>query len=177
MSDNIHDRKFLVYHQGRRSFLNVYRSTVATQDFLFIDPNCRCRKLDLGNRIVRGEEQNTSPGARCRKRVSNESRMRYGHQHGIGSPPLGLGLYCIYKLTICWVKGLYRAKGEAFGTSLTMVLMGSMKVASSKVTSSGSAMMPRSATQGMALTYSPKPPPLGVKPPVSPVVLYCLHCE
>src|SRR6266403_1997154 len=118
MGDNIHDRKFLVYHQGSRSFLNVYCSTVATQDFLFIDPNCRCRKLDLGNRIVRGEEQDTSPGARCRKRVSNESRMRHGHQYGIGSPPFRLSLYCAYKLTICWVKGLYRTKGETFGSAL-----------------------------------------------------------
>src|SRR6267154_616915 len=118
MSDNIHDREFLVYHQGSRSFLNVYRSTVATQDFLFIDPNCRCRKFDLSNRIVRGEEQDTSPGARCRERVSTESRMRHGHQYGIGSPPFGLGLYCIYKLTICWVKGLYRTKGETFGAAL-----------------------------------------------------------
>src|SRR5882757_6861855 len=118
MSDNIHDREFLVYHQGSRSFLNVYRSTVATQDFLFIDPNCRCGKLDLGNRIVRGEEQDTSPGARCRKRVSYESRMRHGHQYGIGSPPFSLGLYCIYKLTICWVKGLYRTKGETLGAAL-----------------------------------------------------------
>jgi len=44
--------------------------------------------------------------------------MRYGHQHGIGSPPFSLGLYCIYKLTICWVKGLYRTKGETFGAAL-----------------------------------------------------------
>ena len=69
------------------------------------------------------------------------------------------------------------AATRAFCTAFKMVLMGSMKVASSKVTLSGRATMPRSATQGMALTYSAKPPPFGVKPAVRPVVLYCLHCE
>src|SRR5260370_26139479 len=44
--------------------------------------------------------------------------MRYGDQHAIRSPPLGLGLNCGYKLTICWVKGLYRAKGQAVGAGL-----------------------------------------------------------
>src|SRR5580704_12210403 len=66
---------------------------------------------------------------------------------------------------------------RAFCTAFTIVLMGSMKVASSKLTLSGNATIPRSATHGIALTYSPKPPPLGVKPPVNPVLLYCLHCE
>jgi len=31
-------------------------------------------------------------------------------------------------------------------------------------------------THGIAFTYSPKPPPFGVNPPVNPVVLYCVHC-
>src|SRR5260370_536554 len=44
--------------------------------------------------------------------------MRYGDQHAIRSPPLGLGLNCGYKLTICWVKGLYRAKGQALSAAL-----------------------------------------------------------
>src|SRR5260370_38977835 len=44
--------------------------------------------------------------------------MRYGDQHAIRPPPLGLGLNCGYKLTICWVKGLYRAKGQALSAAL-----------------------------------------------------------
>ena len=66
---------------------------------------------------------------------------------------------------------------RAFCTAFTIVLIGSIKVASSKLTLSGSATMPFSATHGMAFTYSPNPPPFGVNPPVSPVLLYCLHCE
>src|ERR1700687_2602362 len=44
--------------------------------------------------------------------------MRYSHQHGISPPPFGLGPYGRHKLTICWVKGLYRAKCQALGTAL-----------------------------------------------------------
>src|SRR5262245_34279739 len=58
-----------------------------------------------------------------------------------------------------------------------IALMGARKVAASKLTLAGRRTMPRSATHGVALTYSPKPPPFGVKPAVSPVVLYCLHWE
>src|ERR1700751_4942002 len=118
MGNNIHHRKFLVQHQGGCSFLDVHRSAVAAQDFLFIDANCRSGKFDLGYRVVCGEEQNTSPWTRCGERVSYQSRMRCSNQHGIGSPPFGFGLYCIYKLTICWVKGLYRTKGEALAAAL-----------------------------------------------------------
>src|SRR6202795_2977507 len=69
------------------------------------------------------------------------------------------------------------AATRAFCTALTIVLIGSMNVASSKLTLSGSATIPRSATQGIAFTYSPNPPPFGVTPAVNPVDLYSLHCE
>ena len=48
---------------------------------------------------------------------------------------------------------------------------GSTNVASSKLTSAGSAIMPRSTIQGIARTYSAKPPPLGSNPAVRPVFL------
>src|SRR4029077_3080163 len=44
--------------------------------------------------------------------------MRYSHQHGISPPPFGLGPYGAHKLTICWVKGLYRDKCQALGAAL-----------------------------------------------------------
>src|SRR5260370_16848227 len=44
--------------------------------------------------------------------------MGSGDWPGFGPPPLGLGLNCGYKLTICWVKGLYRAKGQALSAAL-----------------------------------------------------------
>src|SRR5258707_13740692 len=69
------------------------------------------------------------------------------------------------------------AANRAFCTALTIVLMGSINVASSKLTLSGSATIPRSATHGIAFTYSPNPPPFGVNPAVNPVLLYNLHCE
>jgi len=37
--------------------------------------------------------------------------------------------------------------------------------------------MPRSATTAWLSRIRQSPPPLGVKPPVRPVVLYCLHWE
>src|SRR6266481_1576718 len=50
---------------------------------------------------------------------------------------------------------------RAFCTAFKIVLIGSINVASSKLTLSGRATIPRSATQGMALTYSAKPKPNG----------------
>ncbi len=110
MGDNVHDRKFLLQHQCCRILLDVNRGAIAAQDFFFVDPNRRRRKLDLSNRVIRGKEQNASAGARRRQGISYKPRMRYSHQHGISPPPFGLGPHCIHKLTICWVKGLYRAK-------------------------------------------------------------------
>ena len=67
---------------------------------------------------------------------------------------------------------------RALRTAFRQVFTGSTNVASSKLTSSGSAIIPRSTIQGMARTYSPKPPPLGSpSPAVSPVFLYPAHCE
>src|SRR5260370_40652608 len=66
---------------------------------------------------------------------------------------------------------------RAFCTAFTMVLIGSINVASSNLPLSGNATTPRSATHGIAFTYSPNPPPFGVNPAVNPVLLYSLHCE
>ena len=60
---------------------------------------------------------------------------------------------------------------RAFSTAFRQVFTGSTNVASSKLTSSGILTMPRSTIQGMARTYSAKPPPFGSKPAVSPTFL------
>jgi hypothetical protein len=63
------------------------------------------------------------------------------------------------------------ADTRAFSTALMQVFTGSMNEASSKLTSSGTATIPRWATQGKARTYCANPPPLGSKPAVSPTFL------
>jgi hypothetical protein len=60
---------------------------------------------------------------------------------------------------------------RALRTAFRHVLTGSTNVASSKLTSAGSAIIPRSTIQGIARTYSAKPPPLGSNPAVRPVFL------
>ena len=62
------------------------------------------------------------------------------------------------------------AATRALRTALRQVFTGSTNVASSKLTSAGSAIMPRSTIQGIARTYCAKPPPLGSNPAVRPTL-------